>query len=102
MAGKIKWARIIKKEPYECRSAILVIAKDIWQGSQKELAELLDVNPNSLEQFFYNLKNKIRNGELDLQKLKSHGNFLKHQALQFYSFCQHQFQKFRNELPIFR
>ena len=57
VAGKIKWT-YIKKEPYDFRSAIMIIARSMWQRSQKELAELLDVNPNSLERFFSTVKKK--------------------------------------------
>ena len=71
VTGRIKWTSI-KKEAYDLRSAIMIVARSMWQKSQKELAELLDVNPNSLEQFFATVKRKIRNGELDLQNLKSH------------------------------
>jgi DNA-binding NtrC family response regulator len=69
VAGKIKWANI-KKESYGFRSAIMIIARSMWQKPQRELAEVLVVNPNSLEQFFSTIKRKIRNGELHIQNLK--------------------------------
>jgi len=72
VAGKVKWAHIKTVRSYDRRSAIMIAARSMWQSPQRKLAELLDVNPNSLEQFFSTVKRKIKKGELDIQKLNSH------------------------------
>jgi DNA-binding NtrC family response regulator len=71
LKGKIKWASI-KRKPYHERAAVMVIAKSMWNGSQSQLAYLLDVRSNSLEKFFSTLRNKFKENELELENLKPH------------------------------
>ena len=69
--GKIKWAQL-KKMPYEQRVAVMVVARSLWNQPQEELAKLLDVEPNALEQFFSTVRTKVKEERLSIQNLKPH------------------------------
>ena len=71
LAGKIKWASI-KGKSYHKRAAVMIVVRSMWDGNQGQLANLLDVNPNSLEQFFSTLRRKFKKNELDIEDLKPH------------------------------
>jgi len=73
LQGIIKWASI-KKESYPKRAAIMVAVRDLWQGNQSQLARLLDVKQNSLEQFFSTLRRKYKNKEIKIEDLKPYIN----------------------------
>jgi DNA-binding NtrC family response regulator len=69
--GKIKWVHI-KKAPYSERAAIMVAVKGMWRGDQCQLAKLLDVKQNSLEQFFSTLRKKYKCNEIGIEDMKPH------------------------------
>jgi hypothetical protein len=64
----------------------MIIVRSMWDGRQKKLAELLEVDANSLEQFFSKLRKKIKKNELELEDLQPHISPEYHSKLeQFFS-----------------
>ena len=83
--GKIKWASIKSRQPYAERAAVMVIVRSRWDGRQNQLADLLNVSADSLDQFFSTLRSKLRKNELKLDDLKPYISPEYHSKLQQFS-----------------
>lgn len=68
IAGKIEWNQILELS-YEHRVSLMVVARSLWKGQQKELAKMLGAEVNAFEQFFSTAKKKARSGKLTLDML---------------------------------